>query len=493
MTHCRVAIIGTGFSGLGMAMRLKADGMDDFVVLERAGDVGGTWRDNTYPGAACDVPSNLYSFSGELNPDWSHSFSRQPQIQAYLQGCARRANLEPHLRLHHDVLGAEWDEAAARWQIETSQGPFTAHVLIAGSGGLSDPSVPAIPGLDSFAGTTFHSATWDHDHDLAGERVAVIGTGASAIQFVPQIQPRVGRLHLFQRTPPWIIPRTDRPLSRLERRVYRAVPAVQRLVRAAIYWGRESYVVGFTKHRGFMKVPELLARVHLRRQVPDPELRAKLTPGYDIGCKRILISGDYYPALTRDNVEVVTDGIREVCAHSIVTADGTERPIDTIIFGTGFQINDPPIAARVRDRDGVSLAETWKDGTEAYLGTTVAGFPNLFFLAGPNSGLAHTSMTVMIEGHVAYVAGALREMAQRDLATVEIRPEVQAAYNENLQRAMEGTVWTDGGCASWYLDAQGRNRTLWPTFTFDFRRRTERFAPADYELTPAAEPVPAAA
>ncbi len=487
--HHRVIVVGTGFAGIGMAIRLREQGMTDFVVLERAGDIGGTWRDNTYPGAACDVPSHLYSFSFALNPDWSRSFSGQQEIWDYLRHCADSYGLRPHLRLHHEMLDASWDHDTRRWTVQTAGGEFTADILITGTGALSDPSTPDIAGLESFEGTVFHSAQWDHSHDLSGERVAVIGTGASAIQFVPQIQPQVESLTLFQRTPPWIVPRWDRDLLGVEQALYRAVPRLQRLARSAIYWGRESYVLGFSVDRRFMKVVDMLARSHLRRQVPDPQLRAKLTPDYIIGCKRILISNDYYPALAASNVEVETAGIREIGPRSVRTADGVEHEVDTIIFGTGFHVTDMPVASRIRGRGGRSLADTWSDGAQAHRGTTVAGFPNLFLLVGPNTGLGHTSMVYMIESQVTYVLDALRHLERSDGTAVEARPEAQAGYNEALQEQMRDTVWTTGGCASWYLDSQGRNTTLWPTFTWRFRRATDRFDPAEYVVhDPAVEP-----
>jgi cation diffusion facilitator CzcD-associated flavoprotein CzcO len=488
--HVHVAIVGSGFAGLGMAIRLKRQGFDDFVVLERAGDIGGTWRDNHYPGCQCDVPSHLYSFSFAPNPGWTRTFSHQREIQAYLRRCAWDAGVMAHVRLRHEVTDAVWDEAAQVWRLQTSGGPFTARLLVAAPGALSEPSVPSIPGLERFEGKVFHSADWDHDHRLDGERVAVIGTGASAIQFVPQIQPRVGRLHLFQRTPAWIMPHPDRPIGRFERAVYRAFPAAQRLMRAAIYWARETFVVGFL-HRRFMRLPRRIARRHLRAQVPDPELRAKLEPSYEIGCKRILLSNDFYPALSQPNVEVVTGGAAEVRPSSIVDAAGVEREVDTIILGTGFHVTRMPIAERVRGRHGRALSEAWSEGMQAHLGTTVPGFPNLFVIPGPNTGLGHTSMVFMIESQIAYVLDCMRVMAKRDAGAVDVRPDAVATYNAEVQERMEGTVWLSG-CASWYLDASGRNTTLWPGFTMDFRRRTRRFDPADYELS-AAVPAPAAA
>jgi len=478
--HIRVAIVGSGFSGLGMAIRLKQEGIEDFEVLERAGELGGTWRDNTYPGCACDIPSHLYSFSFAPNPDWSRTYSPQPEIWSYLRRCAERFGIIPHLRFGHEVLSATWDEDAARWHIETAAGPLTAQVLVAGPGPLSEPSTPEIPGLDSFEGTAFHSAEWDHGHDLTGERVAVIGTGASAIQFVPGIQPKVGRMTVFQRTPPWVMPNPDRPISERERRVYRARPLAQWLVRGAIYASREILVLGIAKRQSLAKPIEALARCHLRRQIADPALRARLTPSYRIGCKRILVSNEYYPALEQPNVEVVTEAIREVRPGSVVTESGAEHHVDTIIHGTGFRPMELPLAEHLRGRGGVLLEDRWHGAPRAHLGTTVAGFPNFFLLIGPNTGLGHNSMVYMIECQLAYVMDCLRTMEERGLAAVDVRAEAQAEFNREVQEQMKGTVWIEGGCASWYLDAEGVNRTLWPSFTFAFRRRTRRFDAESY-------------
>jgi cation diffusion facilitator CzcD-associated flavoprotein CzcO len=485
-TDHRVAIIGTGFSGLGAAIRLKQAGIEDFVVLERAGDLGGTWRDNHYPGCCCDVPSHLYSFSFELNPRWTRGFAPQWEIRDYLRWVAAKHQLTERIRFDHEVTEAAWDEAAQRWRIDTPRGQFTARVLVAGTGALSDPKIPDLPGLDEFPGAMFHSARWDHDHDLEGERVAVIGTGASAIQFVPAIQPTVGRLHLFQRTPPWIIPRLDHQITDVEHALLKYLPFASALVRGAIYAALETRVVGFRRPR-LMKIAERAARWHMARQVPDPELRRRLTPNYVIGCKRILVSDNYYPALVQPNVDVLTGGVREIRGRVVISADGEEREVDTIIFGTGFEVTEMPIARRLHGRDGRSLHERWSaEGMSAYLGTTIAGFPNLFMLTGPNTGLGHTSMVYMIESQLNYLVDAVRKMDVHRAAAVEVRPEVQRAFNDELQDKMRGTVWTAGNCHSWYLDDTGRNTTLWPGYTFGFRRRTRQFEPADYVMEPAA-------
>jgi cation diffusion facilitator CzcD-associated flavoprotein CzcO len=486
--EARVAIIGSGFGGLGAAIRLKREGIEDFVIFERAADVGGTWRDNTYPGCACDVQSHLYSFSFAPNPDWTHSFSPQPEIWSYLRRCARDFGVLPHIRFRHEVRECNWDEAARRWRIETSRGSYTASVLVLASGALSAPVVPQLPGLENFQGKTFHSARWDHDYDLTGRRVAVVGTGASAVQFVPEIQPKVARLHLFQRTPPWIIPRRDRALSRFERGMFRRFPAAQRVARSSIYLFRELFLLGF-RHLWLSGQVERIARRHLERSIPDPKLRAKFVPDYSIGCKRVLISNDYLPSLIRPNVEVVTEGIAEVRAGSIVDRSGVERPVDAIIFGTGFQATDPPLAGHVRGREGRTLSEAWGGSPQAHVGTTVAGFPNLFILLGPNTGLGHNSVVYMIEAQIEHLLAALGHMRRHGACAIEPRPEAQTAFVADVERRMKGTVWVAGRCVSWYLDRTGRNSTLWPDFSWRFRRRVARLNADEYVLSfpPAAQ------
>jgi cation diffusion facilitator CzcD-associated flavoprotein CzcO len=480
--HVRVAVVGSGFAGLGAAVRLRQEGRHDFVVLERADDLGGTWRDNTYPGCACDVQSHLYSYSFAPNPDWSRAFSGAPEIHAYLQRVATEHGVRPHLRYGAELLEASWDDAAQHWRLTTARGSLTADVLVAGTGPLSDPLVPDLPGLERFAGTAFHSARWDHSHDLHGRRVAVVGTGASAIQFIPVVAEQAAALTVFQRTPPWVLPRYDRPIKESAKARYRARPARQARVRRAIYWFRELNLLAFTGGGRMSRLAEKLARRHLAKQVPDPVLRARLTPSYRIGCKRILLSDDYYPALTRPDVEVVSAGVVEVRPQSVVDADGREHEVDTIIFGTGFHVTDQPIADRIRGKDGRLLAELWDPSPQAYLGTTVPGFPNLFLLLGPNTVLGHTSVVYMIEAQLEYVVDALRTMDARGLASVDVRPQVAEAFNAGIQRQLEGTVWNAGGCKSWYLDAAGRNSSLWPTYTFRFRKATRRFDAGAYLL-----------
>ena len=496
--HVRIAIVGAGFSGLGLAIRLRAAGIDDFVLLERAGDVGGTWQANTYPGCQCDVPSHLYSFSFAPNPGWSRTYSCQPEIWAYLRDLADRHGLRPHIRFGHELTGAAWQPEQRRWRVETTRGAWTAQLLVDATGPLSHPRLPAIDGLESFTGTMFHSAAWDHDHDLAGERVAVLGTGASAIQFVPRIAERVAQLHVFQRTAPWVLPHTDRPITRFERRLYGALPLAQKAVRGAVYVGREAVLLGFLdKDARVMALLERVAAAHLRRQVRAPELRARLTPSFRIGCKRILVSNDWYPALTRSNVEVVSDAIRAIRGNAIVLADGSQREVDTIILGTGFHVTDPPTAQLLRGSDARPLSARARAGLQAYLGTTIPGLPNFFKLIGPNTGLGHSSMVYMIESQLRYVLDALRVMDEQRIEAFDVRPAAAAAYNAQIQAKLPGTVWASG-CASWYVDAWGRNTTIWPDFTFRFRHRTRRFDPRAYVVqravdAPAPAPAPAAA
>ncbi|HEY8679837.1 MAG TPA: NAD(P)/FAD-dependent oxidoreductase [Candidatus Dormibacteraeota bacterium] len=475
-------MVGSGFSGIGMAVRLKQAGIDDFVILERAADLGGTWRDNTYPGCQCDVESNLYSFSFAPNPAWTRTYSRQAEIWDYLRLCAEKFGLGPHLRYRHEVKSATWDEGNARWRIESTGGPFSAHVVVAAVGPLSEPSLPAIPGLDGFPGPHFHSAAWDHEVDLSGKRVAVIGTGASAIQLVPHLQPEVARLHLFQRTPPWVLPHRDREVGGVARALYRTIPGLQSLARFAVYWSRELFVIPFMKVRP-NPPPEQLARRHLEKQVADPELRARLTPDYAIGCKRILISNEYYPAIQQPNVELVTDGVREVRGKTVVADDGSEREVDAIVLATGFRVTEMPFARWVTGRDGNCLGDRWKGSPTAYRGTAVAGFPNLFLLLGPNTGLGHTSVLVMLEAQLRYVMGCLNHLERSGKARIEVLPEAQKAFNEDVQARLRDTVWNSGGCRSWYLDRTGRNTTIWPGMTWPYVRLMRRFDPAAYRLS----------
>jgi cyclohexanone monooxygenase len=481
--HVRVLIVGAGFAGLGLALKLEEAGRPDFLVVERGDEVGGTWRDNTYPGAACDVPSQLYSFSFAPNPDWSRSFSPQPEIQQYLRRVAAGSTVLDRFRFGTTVEDAAWDDDRQRWQVRTDAGDLTADVLVSAAGALSDPKMPDIEGIDGFQGEVFHSARWDHSVDLTGKRVAVIGTGASAIQIVPEIAKQVAHLDVYQRTAPWVMPRRDRAYTAPERLAFRHVPGVQKLYRSAIYWGRETFVPAFTVSPRIAAPAKKACLENIRRGISDPALRARVTPTFEVGCKRILISNDWYPTLAADHVDLVTDRIEKVTGNAVVTEGGHEREVDALVVATGFHTTDLPIAAHIRGRGGETLAQRWeREGMSAYKGTTTHGFPNLFFLVGPNTGLGHSSMVFMIESQLSYVLDALRSMDEQRLATVEPRRHAQERWNRDLQRRLRRTVWNAGGCSSWYLDAHGRNVTLWPRTTFTFRRLTRRFDVEQYAV-----------
>jgi cation diffusion facilitator CzcD-associated flavoprotein CzcO len=482
----KIAIIGSGFGGLGMAIQLKRAGFHDFVILEKAEDLGGTWRDNQYPGCACDVPSHMYSFSFELNPDWSRMFAPQPEIWDYLRHCVDKYDLGPHLRFGCAVETMEWEETSRHWRVTLASGEvLTPKAVVSAIGALHVPSLPEIPGTERFQGTAFHSAQWDPSTDLTGKRVAVIGTGASAIQFVPRVADEASRLHVFQRTPPWIQPKPDFVLSDRVHRVFRHVPGTQRAFRNGIYWLLETRAVGFTLDPRLMAPMERMARRHIERQIADPELRAKVTPDYTIGCKRILLSSDYYPALTRPHVDLVTEPVKEIAETGPVTADGTAYDVDVIIYGTGFKVTEALSEQRIVGRDGLKIQDAWSDGIEAHHGITVAGFPNLFLLLGPNTGLGHNSVVFMIESQVQHVLSCLRLLAQEKAEAIEVRPEAQRRFNDRLQRRLRRAVWNEGGCTSWYLDEHGVNRTLWPGFTFEYWARSRRARREDYDLSPA--------
>ncbi len=512
-----VLIIGTGFAGLGMAIQLEKAGFDGFTVIEKDSDVGGTWRVNDYPGCACDVPSHMYSFSFEGNPDWSREFASQPEILAYLQRCTDKYGLRPRIQFDTQVVGAAYDEATCLWTVRLARTEdvtrfmakaglrpgepppnaadvpaartVTARVVVSAMGGLSTPAYPKLKGLERFKGRTFHSQQWEHDYDLRGKRVAVIGTGASAIQFVPEIQPKVLHLDVYQRTPPWVLPKGDRPIPSVLRRLYGALPLARKTRRLSIYATLESRAVALALEPRLVRVAEAYARASLRRQVADPVLRRKLTPTYSLGCKRVLLTNDWFPALTRPNVDVITTGIAEVREHSIVDTEGVERPVDAIVFGTGFRVSDPIPKGGVTGRGGADLATTWGTTPEAYKGTTVAGFPNLFLLVGPNSALGHNSLVYMIESQIRYVVDALETMRDKKVIEVEVERAVQDRFNATLQRRSKNTVWVAGGCNSYYLDQKtGQNIAVWPGFTFHFRWLTRAFDAASYRMRSAAEP-----
>jgi cyclohexanone monooxygenase len=479
--RARVAIIGSGISGLGVAMALAKAGIEDVVLLEKEGSLGGTWRDNSYPGCACDVPTQLYSFAFAPKSDWSRAYAGQEEIRAYVEETAARFGITEKVRTSTEVEKARWDEEQQEWELSTSAGTVRAPIVVSATGPWNEPVIPQLPGLESFTGHMFHSARWDHDHALEGQRVAVIGTGASAVQFVPEIQPQVARLHVFQRTAHWVLPKPDRAITALEAKLLRRAPALRRALRAALYYAFE--LVGWgTRHVGAMRQVERLGRSHLRRSVHDEALRRALTPSYTLGCKRMLMSNDWYPALAAHNVELLTSAVKEIRARSVVAADGSEREVDTIIFGTGFRMTDLPIARRTFGREGRSLADVWRGSPRAYLGTTIAGFPNFFMMLGPNCGNGHGSAFTLVEAQARYVVDAVRAMDRRGLSSVEVHAEVQESFNEQVQQALQSTVWNAGGCSSYYMDKNGRNAAIFPWSTIEYRRRTERFDASEYRV-----------
>ncbi len=462
-----------------MAIKLREAGITDFVVLEKADGIGGTWRDNHYPGAACDIPSHLYSFSFEQNPAWTRSFSGQPEILGYLERCVSKYGIGPHLRFGAEVAAADYDDATSQWTVRCRDGRvFVARALVLGNGALHIPALPDLPGQATFTGPKFHTAQWDHSVDLRGKRVAVIGTGASAIQIVPELVPQVAKLSLFQRTPAWVVPKADHAIHPKVRAVYARMPWLQQLVRASIYWRLEVRALGFTRPK-LLRLVEPLIRAHIAREVRDPELRAALTPNYRMGCKRVLLSNDYYQALQQPNAEVVTAGIAEIVPTGVRTNDGQVREVDVIVFGTGFRVSDYLSSIAIRGAEGRDLNEVWRGAPGAYLGISVAGFPNLFLLTGPNTGLGHNSMIFMIEAQIHYTMQCIQALRQ-GLRSLVVRPEVQSEFNVALQTRMARSVWATG-CQSWYQTEDGQNSAIWPGFTVDYWRRTRRLRLDEFE------------
>lgn len=475
-----VLIIGAGPSGIGAAVRLLRAGRRDLLVLEKGSSPGGTWRENHYPGVACDVPSTLYSYSFAPKPDWSRAYADGPEIRRYIETVARDYGVEQHIRLGCTMLSARWDPGEARWLVDTTDGSFRARALISAAGPLHEPSIPDVPGLDAFAGAAFHTARWDHEHDLAGRCVAVVGTGASAIQVIPKIAPIARHLTVVQRTPPWVLPKPDHAIHPLEQAVLRHVPGVQAALRQVLYHGFELVQLA-QRHPQVMRQIQRLAELHLRLRVRDRTLREALTPSFVLGCKRILMSNSYYSALQRENVTVVPHALTRLNRRSIRTADGTTHRAETVIFATGFEATDPPIAKHVRDADNRTLASIWNGSPTAYRGTMAAGFPNLFFLIGPNTGNGHSSAFVVLEAQLDLIVRVLdaADAPGRGVALAPT-PEAQDAWDADVQAALQGTVWNVGGCDSWYIDNQGRNSTIYPWTTIDLRRRCRQLILDDF-------------
>lgn len=490
--HTKILVVGGGYSGIGAAIRLKKSGIEDFILIEKAEKLGGTWRENTYPDCGADTPSIIYSFSYARNPDWDRTFAKQPQIEKYLDDVAERFGVVPHVQFNTLAEMATWDDSAKHWTIETNHGTIIAKYVIACAGPMHDVAMPNIPGVETFKGEAFHSARWDHDVDLTGKRVAVIGTGASAMQFLPIIQPKVGKLTVFQRTAPWVMPKMDREASKWKKQLYKRFPAINRLVANMIYLGSEGLQLA-EAHPKAMEQIQKLGKRHMEKQVKDPELRKQFTPEFTMGCKRILFSNKWYPALTAPNTEVVPLGVEQITETGMIDSNGVEREVDVIIYGTGFRVTDPDVAYRVKGRDGKLLADLWQGSPQAYFSTAVHGYPNAFIVLGPNVGNGHGSVSTLVELLSDYIVRGIESAERIGAASIEVKQHVQDVYNAEVQDALQGTVFNAGGCASYYIDANGRNSSIYPWTTLRFRKDTKRFDLNDYDITvaePASIPSP---
>ncbi|WP_428385448.1 flavin-containing monooxygenase [Nevskia ramosa] len=482
-----VAIIGTGFGGLGQAVYLKKAGIESFTIYEKGEDVGGTWRENTYPGAACDVPSHLYSYSFEPHYPWAYRYGKQAEILAYLKHVASKYGLRRHIRFGKEMTAADFDEARGLWTLRFADGSTAeANVLVSSVGQLHKPQIPKIPGAESFQGQTFHSARWRHDLDFAGKRVAVIGTGPSSVQFVPAIQPIVGHMDVYQRSPGWTVPKVDRKFNAFERFLLDKVPVLHTLDRKRIFWWFEFLGSALQRQSRFNKPATAIfrnaARFLMNWQVKDPAMRAKLTPDYAIGCKRVLLSNEWLPALTAPNVDLVINGIREITATGVVANDGTHRQVDTIIYGTGFEATGFLAPMQITGRGGLSLNERWQGGAEAYMGMTVSGFPNLFILYGPNTNLGAGSIIYMLEAQAKYVTQAVQALKQKSLGWLDVKPGIIGDYNLMLRRRSKEDSVYETGCQSWYITADGRNTVSWVGYMNEYAKQVAELKLADYEL-----------
>ena len=475
-----VVIIGAGFAGIGAAIKLQQAGFTDFVVLEKADEIGGVWRANTYPGCACDVPSALYSYSFAPNPQWSRVFAQQPEIKTYIQSVAQQFDVQKYVRFGYEMLESAWDDQAKHWVVKTNQGLIHARFAIMAGGPMHQPVLPRIKGLETFKGVQFHSAEWNHDVDLNGKKVAVVGAGASAIQFVPEIQAQVDKLTLLQRTPQWVLPKMDQSLPKLAQALFKVLPVTQRLTRYGVYGVFES-LNSSMHHPKLVSQIERLAKLNIRLGVKDPALRAKLLPDFTIGCKRVLQSNQWYPALAKSNVEVLRCGVEEVRGNTLIASDGSQHEVDAIIFGTGFEVSNPPIAKQIRNKHGKSMDEVWQGSAQGYLGTVVEGCPNAFVMFGPNIAVSSSAL-IIIEAQLAYILDMLKKVQAQQIETVEIRAEVLQQYNDEIQAALKNTVWNTGGCSSYFIDRNGRNSTLWPWTTFEMRARLAQCDLNDYVL-----------
>jgi len=482
----KVIIVGGGFAGIGAAIKLKQAGIEDFILLEKAAEMGGVWRENTYPGCACDVPSALYSYSFEQNPGWSRVFAQQKEIKQYLFDVVDKYKVMPHVHLNREALQAQWSDVENCWIIQTEQGELRSQFAILACGPMHEPVLPDVKGIETFKGEIFHSSQWRHDLDLTAQRVAVIGTGASAIQFVPQIQPQVKQLTIFQRTAQWILPKSDMPLLSPVRAMFKLLPLTQQLMRGSVY-GIFETINGGIQSPAAMKQFQKLAKWHLNYHIKNPRLREKLTPNFIIGCKRILQSNNWYPALAQDNVEVIASGLSEIKGNTLIASNGEHCEADVIILGTGFEIAEPPIANRVYNRFGQRMSDVWQGSPEGYMGTMIENCPNVFLMFGPNVAVS-SSAFIIIEAQLDYIIDALKQAIQLGIKTIEPNPKITKVFNEKVQAALQTTVWNKGGCQSYFIDRNGRNSTVWPWSTYKLRVKMKHFNLAEYLIDHQPEP-----
>lgn len=479
------AIIGAGFAGIGAAIRLKDQGITDFVLFERGSRVGGTWRDNTYPGAACDIPSRLYSYSFAPNPDWSHTYSGSAEILDYIDTMVESFGIAPYIRFEHNVSGISYDAEAGEWTIDLDgREAVRAKSVIVASGPLANASFPNIPGIEDYEGHKIHSARWDHDYDFTGKKVAVVGTGASGVQIIPELVKVAESVKVFQRTPGWVLPRLNTATSGWLKKIYKDVPLAEKLMRSAWFWGHESVAVGVVWDSPFTRLVEALSLANLRAQVKDPWLRRQLTPDFSAGCKRLLMTSDYYPALQKDNCKLVTWPIARLSPKGIRTVEGIEHQFDAIVLATGFEVSKAGTPIPITGIDGRDLASEWSRGAYAYRSVAVSGYPNLFFTFGPNSGPGHSSALVYMEAQIDYIVGAISKLLQYEWKSLDVRPEVQDRYNQDIQRRLKTTTW-NSGCQSWYLTEDGFNATMFPGFATQFVNQLKTLDLEDFKITAA--------
>lgn len=481
MSYHKLIILGSGFGGLAAAIRLSQSGENDFIVLEQASDVGGVWRDNIYPGCVCDVPSHLYSFSFFPNSNWSNHFPAREEIHDYIKNCVSKFNLFSHIKFNHKMLQMNWDEAQAQWVIKTNQGVFKSQFVIGAFGSLSVPKIPQLPGVNNFQGESFHSSAWPKKYSAKNLNVAVIGTGASAIQIIPQLQNVAKNVIVFQRTPPWILPRPEGKISERLKDCFKRFPLLQKALRLKIFLALELNVFGFLNPY-LMSRAQLKALDHLNSSIEDPGLAKQLTPNYSIGCKRILLSNDYYPSFNNPNQKLINSTVSEVGKSTLLDNMGNRHDVDTIIYATGFKIVDNPTSDVIFGKNKASLSQFWSGTPHAYLGTTIANFPNLFILQGPNSGLGHSSIIFMLESQVEHILKLIHFVAQKPAQIIEVKAEVQHNFNQSIRLKMKKSIWLQGGCSSWYLDANGNNVSLWPGSSLSFRKATQNASMDSYDF-----------